>query len=127
MEQAAKVADERDMVATDLSSTRRQLDTAVRDLDAADRRSQAIHREKLETVSRLRGELVKERSEVEKVQHEKELASIDLRQAAEERQMARSELATTMRLNKVLSTEKQEAQLLSEGLKYRMTEVNAGQ
>merc|ERR1711865_1267209 len=68
MEQAAKVADERDMVATDPSSTRRQLDTAVRDLDAADRRSQAIHREKLETVSRLRGELVKERSEVEKVQ-----------------------------------------------------------
>jgi len=127
MEAAQKAAEERDMVLGDLTSTRSQLDTTVRNLDASDRRAQAIHREKLETVARLRSELVKERSEVEKVAHEKELTAIDLRRAAEEREMARKELATTMRLNKQLSVDKDEATLLSEGLKYRMSEVTAGQ
>jgi len=127
MDAAQSAAGERDLVMSDLSSTRKQLDTVVRDLDASDRRGQAIHREKLETVARLRSELVKERSAVEKVAHAKELAEIDLRRAAEEREMARKELASTMRLNKSLSSEKEEAVLLSEGLKYRMSEVSAGQ
>jgi hypothetical protein len=127
MEQASKAAEERDMVAADLGSTRRQLGSAVKDLESSERRSQAIHREKLETVSRLRGELLKEREEAEKIAHEKELAAIDLRRAADDRENARKELATTMRINKQLAIEKEEAQLLSQGLKYRMSEVSAGQ
>ena len=122
-----KVEEERSMVASDLNMTRKQLDTTVRDLDAAERRAQAIHREKLETVTRLREELVSEHAAVEKAEHEKELTAVDLRRAAEQRETARKELATTMRLNKQLATEREEAQLLSEGLKYRMTEVSAGQ
>ena len=65
-QQAAAIEEERAMVANDLTGTRKQLDSTVRDLDAAERRAQAIHREKLETVARLREELVTERAAVEK-------------------------------------------------------------
>merc|ERR1719502_467609 len=127
MEKAATTAQHRDQVSADLSTTRKQLDSTVHELDSAERRAQAIHREKLETVARLREEIVRERGEVERVSHEKELTAMDLRRAAEEREGARKELASTMRLNRELAADKEEAQLLSEGLKYRMSEVSAGQ
>ena len=59
--------------------------------------------------------------------HGKELTAVDLRRAAEERELARRELAQTMHVNRALAAENEEAKLLSEGLKYRMSEVNAGQ
>jgi len=127
MKKAAATAQHRDQVSSDLSTTRKQLDSTVHELDSAERRAQAIHREKLETVARLREEIVRERGEVERVGHEKELTAVDLRRAAEEREFARKELASTMRLNRELAADKEEAQLLSEGLKYRMSEVSAGQ
>lgn len=127
MDKAANTAEERDMVAGDLQKSRLQLDSAVRDLDSSERRAQAIHREKLESVSRLRDEIIKERAGVERALHDKELTAVQLRHASEEREMARKELASTMRQNKQLSKEKVEAEMLSEGLKYRMSEVRVGQ
>lgn len=59
--------------------------------------------------------------------HEKELTAVDLRRAADDREQARKELAATMRLNRQLSTERDEAAMISEGLKYRMSEVALGQ
>lgn len=80
---------------------------------------QAIHREKLETCSALRAQLVQERAATDVVTHQKELIGVDLRRAAEDRDSARRELAISMRQNQALNKEAEEANKLSEGLKYR--------
>merc|ERR1712216_273889 len=85
MAKARSIEDDRAALARELAETRKKLSTTGRELEASERRAQAIHREKLETVSVLRQEIVAERAEVEKALHEKELTSVDLRRAAEDR------------------------------------------
>merc|ERR1711934_3101 len=118
---------EQQRLKVEIDSERKEHSTTKSELAEAKANAQAIHREKLETCSALRAQLVQERAATDVVTHQKELIGVDLRRAAEDRDSARRELAISMRQNQALNKEAEEANKLSEGLKYRMEEVSATQ
>jgi hypothetical protein len=127
LEKIRQLTVERQRLSTDLESERKSHAETKTDLAEEQANTQAIHREKLESVSALRSQLVQERAATDAVTHQKELIGVDLRRAAEDRDSARKELAYSMRRNMALNKESEEANKLSEGLKYRMEEVSAAQ
>jgi len=127
LEKIRQLTVERQRLSTDLDTERKTHAQTQVDLAEATQNAQAIHREKLESVSAMRSQLVQERAATDSVSHQKELLGVDLRRAAEDRDSARKELAYSMRRNMALNKESEEANKLSEGLKYRMEEVSASQ
>merc|ERR1712153_38087 len=127
LEKIRQLTVERQRLSTDLDSERKSHAETKVELGEALANAQAIHREKLESVSSMRSQLVQERATTDSVSHQKELLGVDLRRAAEDRDSARKELAYSMRRNMALNKESEEANKLSEGLKYRMEEVSSAQ
>merc|ERR1711998_64193 len=120
LEKIRQLTVERQRLMTDLESERKMHAETRASLAEAQANAQAIYREKLESVSELRSQLVQERAATDVVTHQKELLGVDLRRAAEDRDSARRELAISMRQNQALNREAEETNKLSEGLKYRM-------
>eukprot|EP00658_Telonema_sp_P-2_P032517 TRINITY_DN2405_c0_g1_i5.p1 TRINITY_DN2405_c0_g1~~TRINITY_DN2405_c0_g1_i5.p1 ORF type:complete len:424 (-),score=162.78 TRINITY_DN2405_c0_g1_i5:290-1561(-) len=127
LEKIRQLTAENQRLSTELDAEKVEHSVTRSELVEAKANAQAIHREKLETLSEMRAQLVRERSVTESVTHEKELVTVDLRRAAEGRDSARRELAIAMRKNMAMNKEAAEANKLSEGLKYRMQEVSAAQ
>merc|ERR1712195_233558 len=127
LEKIRQLTVERQRLSTDLDSERKSHAETKVELGEALANAQAIRREKLESVSSMRSQLVQERATTDSVSHQKELLGVDLRRAAEDRDSARKELAYSMRRNMALNKESEEANKLSEGLKCRMEEVSSAQ
>lgn len=126
-EKIRQLTHDRQRLSSEVEAERAEHSSTRSELAEASANAQAIHREKLETCSQLRSQLVQERAAGDSVSHQKELLSVDLRRAAEDRDSARRELAISMRKNMAMNREAEEANQLSEGLKYRMQEVTAAQ